>query len=60
MTPDYVQPEAPPARPKLELPAGWVDPTPLTEEEMRRMDAEGMTLGDAIRILEAEFRAGGA
>lgn len=42
----------------IELPPGWVDPPPLTEEEMRRMDAEGLTLSDALRMLEAEFGTG--
>lgn len=61
MTPDYATPDTQPVapvRPKLELPAGWVDPPPLTEEEMRRMDVEGLNLSDVLRAVEAEFGTG--
>jgi hypothetical protein len=51
MTPDPTKPD----RPRSNLPPEWKDPPPLTEEEMRAMDASGLTLSDAIRALEAEF-----
>jgi hypothetical protein len=58
MSPDQAKPDPTPPRPRLDLPPEWKDPPPLTEEEMRAMDAEGLTLDDAIRILEAEFGTG--
>lgn len=55
MSPDPTIPDPTPTRPRLNLPPEWKDPPPPTEEEMRAMDASGLTLSDAIRALEAEF-----
>ncbi len=43
---------------ELNLPPEWDDPPPPTEEEMRAMEASGLTMDDLIRVIEAEFGTG--
>ncbi|HEX4608134.1 MAG TPA: hypothetical protein VH092_08005 [Urbifossiella sp.] len=45
MSPDPTEPNPP----------EWDDPVRFTEEELRQMEANGLTLTDAIRAIEAEF-----
>lgn len=58
MSPDQATPDPTPPRPRLHLPPEWDDPPPLTEEDMRAMEAGGLTMDDLIRVIEAEFGTG--
>lgn len=58
MTPDHATPDPTPPRPRLNLPPGWKDPPPLTEAEMREIDANGISMGEIVRAIEAEFGTG--
>jgi hypothetical protein len=56
--PDTPEPDTPhpvPASGRLDIPPERDDPPPLTAEEIRQMDAEGLTLDDVIRVIEAEL-----
>jgi len=55
MTPDPTKPDPTPTCSQLNLPPEWKDPPPLTEEEMRAIDANGISLSEIVRIIEAEY-----
>lgn len=55
MSPDPITPDPTPTRPRLNLPPEWKDPPPLTEEEMRDIDANGISMAEIVRIIEAEY-----
>jgi hypothetical protein len=42
-------------RSRLNLPPEWKDPPPLTEEEMRDIDANGISMDEIVRTIEAEY-----
>jgi len=55
MSPDPTKPDPTPVRSRLDLPPGWKDPPPLTEAEMREIDANGISMDELIRVIEPEY-----